>query len=159
LVFRDYAEVENGTFHRAYFLGTPHRGSDLASLRSLLEASQFIGDLKLGYDGALQKAILDGHGQISIDLQPDSLFLSHLNASRDNLNRERYVIYRGQVFSRTRVVVLKAAVDAARASLERALKNDTLTATKLGRASLEKLVLPRESAVIEHLVKLLVDEK
>jgi len=191
LVFRHYAEIERGEFQHVYFQGTPHRGSDLAALRSLLEAAQFMGDLKLGYDGALKQAILDGHGQISIDLEPDSLFLTYLNSPRDNPGRDRYVIYRGQALTRT--VLLKAAVDAARASLDRTIKNDDSTVTKFARAALEKVLvpaeitsgdlavtlesatldgvetvhthplrhteLPRDPAVIDHLVKLLVNEK
>ena len=54
LVFRYYAETRGGEFRRAIFLGTPHGGSNLARLRRLLEAVQFVGDLKLGYDQALQ---------------------------------------------------------------------------------------------------------
>ncbi|MGE5195508.1 MAG: M48 family metalloprotease [Deltaproteobacteria bacterium] len=146
LVFRHYAEVEGGGFHHAYFQGTPHHGSDLAALRSLLEATQFIGDLKLGYDVALQHAILDGHGQMSDDLQPDSLFLRHLNAPRDNLSRDRYVIYRGQASSRTRALLMKTAVEAGRRSLERLLRNEETTASKFARAGLDKLVVPAEIA-------------
>jgi Zn-dependent protease with chaperone function len=146
LVFRHYAEVDGGAFHHAYFLGTPHYGSDLAALRSLLEATQFIGDLKLGYDAALQQAILDGHGQMSHDLQPDSLFLRFLNAPRDNLHRDRYVIYRGQASSRTRVLLMKGAVEAGRRSLERLLKNEDSVRSKFARAGLEKLVVPAEIA-------------
>jgi hypothetical protein len=193
LVFRQYAEIERGEFQHVYFQGTPHRGSDLAALRSLLEAVQFMGDLKLGYDGALKQAILDGHGQISIDLEPDSLFLTYLNSPRDNPGRDRYLIYRGQALTRARAVLLKAAVDAARASLDRTIKNDNSTVTKFSRAALEKVLvpaeitsgdlavtlesatldgveiihthslrhteLPRDPAVIDHLVKLLVNEK
>jgi Zn-dependent protease with chaperone function len=146
LVFRQYAEVEGGGFHHVYFEGTPHYGSDLAALRSLLEATQFIGDLKLGYDAALQQAILDGHGQMSDDLQPDSLFLRHLNGPRDNLSRDRYTIYRGQASSRTRVLLMKAGIEAGRKSLERLLKTDEATVSKFARAGLEKLVVPAEIA-------------
>jgi hypothetical protein len=146
LVFRQYAEVEGGDFHHVYFLGTPHYGSDLAALRSLLEATQFIGDLKLGYDAALQQAILDGHGQMSHDLQPDSLFLRQLNAPRDNASRDRYTIYRGQASSRTRVLLMKTGVEAGRKSLERLLKNEDSTRSKFARAGLEKLVIPAEIA-------------
>jgi pimeloyl-ACP methyl ester carboxylesterase len=144
LVFRHYAEVEGGAFHRAVFQGTPHCGSDLAALRSLLEATQFIGDLKLGYDAALQQAILDGHGQMSHDLQPDSLFLRHLNAPRDKLHRDRYVIYRGQSSSRTRVLLIKGAVEAGRRSLERIVRSEESTVSKFAKAGLEKLVVPAE---------------
>jgi Zn-dependent protease with chaperone function len=146
LVFRHFAEVEGGTFHRACFLGTPHYGSDLAALRSLLEATQFIGDLKLGYDAALQQAILDGHGQMSHDLQPDSLFLRHLNAPRDGVHRDRYVIFRGQASSRTRVLLIKGAVEAGRRSLERLLRNEDSIRSKFARAGLERLVVPAEIA-------------
>ncbi len=144
LVFRHYAEIEKGEFRNVCFQGTPHHGSDLSRLRSLLEALQFMHDLKLGYDGALQQAILDGRGQMSLDLLPDSLFLTQLNAPRDNPGRERCVIYRGQALTPARAALLKSAVDAARISLAKRIRNDDATMTKFSRAALEKFVLPAE---------------
>jgi Zn-dependent protease with chaperone function/pimeloyl-ACP methyl ester carboxylesterase len=144
LVFRHYAEIEGGEFRRVYFQGTPHLGSDLSRLRSLLEALQFMRDLKLGYDGALQQAILDGRGQMSLDLQPGSLFLTRLNAPRVNPGRERCTIYRGQALTPARTALLKTAVDAARVSLARKIKNDDAKLAVFSRAALEKFVLPAE---------------
>ena len=148
LVLRHYIEIDSGKFHRAYFQGTPHHGSDLAALRSLLEVVQFIGDLNLGYDAALAKAIRDGHGQMSHDLLPHSLFLAHLNSPRDNLPRDRYVIYRGRAFSRARVFLLKAAVEAAATSIASTLDKESQenTGTLFARAAIAKLVLPDEIA-------------
>ena len=83
---------------------------------------------------------------MSHDLQPDSLFLRFLNAPRDNLHRDRYVIYRGQASSRTRVLLMKGAVEAGRRSLERLLKNEDSVRSKFARAGLEKLVVPAEIA-------------
>jgi Zn-dependent protease with chaperone function len=146
LVMRYYVEVDGGNFHRVYFQGTPHHGSDLASLRSLLEVGQFLGDLNFGYDAALASAIRDGHGQISHDLLPESLFLAHLTSSRPPLNRDRYTIYRGQAFSRTRSLLLKATVETAASSLARRLDqaNKDSTPAKFARETLRSLVLPDE---------------
>jgi hypothetical protein len=83
---------------------------------------------------------------MSHDLQPDSLFLSHLNAPRDKLGRERCTIYRGQASSRTRVLLMKGTVEAGRRSLERLLRADETTASKFARGGLEKLVVPAEIA-------------
>jgi hypothetical protein len=112
-----------------------------------LEAVQFVGDLKLGYDQALQTAILDGRGQMTFDLEPDSLFLECLNRPREDLHRDRYVIHRGRAFTRTRALLLQAAVDTARAGLVRSLgqKEDSLL-RKFGLSSIDKLVLPAEIA-------------
>lgn len=145
LVFRWYAEVASGEFHRATFLGTPHLGSDLARLRRLLEVVQFAGDLSLGFDSAMQKAILDGRGQITFDLQPDSLFLNYLNRERPNRLRDQYAIHRGKALSRTRALVLQTSVDAGRAALARRLDKDpdSLLA-KFKAPALEALVLPQE---------------
>ncbi len=115
-------------------------------MRSLLEATQFIGDLKLGYDAALQQAILDGHGQMSHDLQPDSLFLSYLNAPREDVGRDRCTIYRGQASSRTRVLLIKGAVETGRVGLERLIKREGSTLSKFAHAGLEKLHVPAEIA-------------
>ena len=147
LVFRYYAEARGGEFRRAIFLGTPHGGSNLARLRGLLEAVQFVGDLKLGYDQALQAAILDGRGQMTFDLEPDSLFLGYLNRPRENLHRDRYVIHRGRAFTRTRALLLQAAVDSARAALVRSLgKQEDSMLRKFGLAATDALVLPPEIA-------------
>jgi hypothetical protein len=146
LVARHYCEVDGGKFQRILFQGTPHYGSDLAALRSLLEVGQFVGDLKLGYDAALAKAIGDGHGQMSHDLMPESLFLTHLNAPRQDAARDKYVIYRGKAFSGVRVVLVKATVRTAAVALagtqdESGVDN---TLTKFGRAALGKFVVPAE---------------
>jgi Zn-dependent protease with chaperone function len=148
LVCRHYVEVDHGNFHWIYFQGTPHGGSDLATLRSLLEVLQFAGDLKLGYDGALHKAIMDGHGQISYDLLPGSLFLTCLNRQQENLHRERYSIDRGQAYSKARVLLLQAALEAARTSLERTISRDpeSSVAATFAKAGLGRLVLPAEIA-------------
>ena len=145
LVFRWYAEVEQGEFRRAVFLGTPHQGSDLARLRGLLEAVQFAGDISLGFDAALQKAILDGRGQMTFDLAPNSLFLSYLNRERADLHRDQYAIHRGKTLSPTRALVLRTSVEAGRAALNRKLKKDqeTLLAA-FGATALDALTVPPE---------------
>ncbi|MBI3866352.1 MAG: M48 family metalloprotease, partial [Planctomycetia bacterium] len=81
LVFRYFAEVHNGEFCKAIFQATPHAGSELARLRTLLEAGQFLKGLKLGFPESLEQAILDGRGQIAYDLHPGSLFLEYMRAA------------------------------------------------------------------------------
>jgi hypothetical protein len=78
LVFRYYAQAKRGGFDRAVFLATPHGGSDLARLRGVLEAVQFVKRVQLGFPEALEQALVDGQGQIKHDLLPDSLFLQFL---------------------------------------------------------------------------------
>ncbi|MFN0051853.1 MAG: esterase/lipase family protein [Planctomycetales bacterium] len=145
LVFRFYAETCGGAFRRAAFLGTPHAGSNLARLRRLLEVVQFVGDLKLGFDEALQQAILDGRGQITFDLEPDSLFFRYLNRPRENLHRDRYTIHRGRALGTTRGVLLQGTVDTARAALVRKLgKTRDSTLRKFAIAGTDALLLPAE---------------
>lgn len=112
LVFRYYAEVRRGAFRRAVFHGTPHGGSDLARLRSLLEASQFVGNLKLGYPESLQRTLLDGNGQITHDLHPDSLFLRFLDRHEKPL--DRYYVFRGRVLRTAQAVALEAVATVSR---------------------------------------------
>ncbi len=102
LVFRWYAEVEGGEFDRALLLGTPNSGSDLAKLRTVLEAKQFVGDFKLGYNSAIERVILDSKGLIGFDLQPESLLLRYLNRERTTNpdRRSRYTIIRGRALKR-----------------------------------------------------------
>lgn len=146
LVLRHYVEIDGGDAHRVYFQGTPHLGSNLAALRSLLEVGQFIGDLNFGYDAALASAIRDGHGQISHDLLPDSLFLRYLNRPSRPRHLERYAIYRAKAFSRARSYIVRAAWSSTTKSLARQLDQDgkvDITA-EFARAALDALVLPDE---------------
>ena len=131
------------------FQGTPHHGSDLASLRSLLEVGGFLGDLSLGYDEALERAIVDGGGQMTFDVQPDSLFLRHLNQDDQATHRERYAIQRGAPTT-GRALLLAAGLAAARRLADEVLdrqfpKNQTVLA-RIARAELDRLRLPAEVA-------------
>ncbi len=146
LVLRHYVEVDGGDAHRAYFQGTPHLGSNLAALRSLLEVGQFIGDLNFGFDAALASAIRDGRGQISHDLLPDSMFLNYLNRPSRPRYLERYAIYRGKAFSRTRSFIVRAAWSSTIKSLARQLDEDGRDDinAEFARAALDTLVLPDE---------------
>ena len=118
LVFRYFAEVQQGEFRRAVLQATPNFGSDLAKLRPLLEAKQFLGDLKFGYPTALEQAITDGRGQISFDLQPESLFLTYLNRSAGrSVFPERYRVMRGKALKRRYVVLAEGGLVLARHQL------------------------------------------
>ncbi|MCH8922295.1 MAG: alpha/beta fold hydrolase [Planctomycetes bacterium] len=146
LVFRHYAEVERGRFRRAVFLGTPHAGSDLARLRDLLEPKQFFGDLPLGYPKALERTIVDGRGQMAFDLQPDSLFLRHLNAAEKVTRPDDYHIFRGRALSERKAALLRFSVAFARRRLNKSLKKieDKPQRHAAAKLLIERLRLPAE---------------
>lgn len=121
LIVRYFAEVDQKMVGRVVMIATPHFGSDLSQLRPLLEAKQFFGNLKLGYDDAVEKAITDGKGQISLDLQPYSLFLSFLNKPAHARSPARYYIVNGRAFSPLKGLLLQTSVVAARKTLQRVL--------------------------------------
>lgn len=123
LVVRAYAEIDRGPFHRVIFVGTPHGGSDLAPIRALLETAQFFGDLKLGYPLSLSKVLVDGHGQITHDLQPDSLFLRFLD--RHERPAERYAILRGRALKPAQAMLASAALASVRKSAKRRIEEKT----------------------------------
>ena len=89
LVFRWYAEVEEGMFHQSIFIGTPHHGTPLARVAGLLE----IVDALSG-QGSLDELTADGLGEITQDLQPGSLCLTYLNGMPKD-TRSRYHSVRG----------------------------------------------------------------
>jgi hypothetical protein len=144
LVVRYYAEVKGGPFERIVLQGTPNHGSDLAKLRSVIEMKQFVSDLSDGYSEAIEKAILDGQEQIAQDLAPGSLFLNHVNACE--VDRSRYVIFRGRRFGRTRMFLLNQSMDLGRKLLEQSLHEIEGPAILRERArqSLEHFDLPEE---------------
>lgn len=144
LVFRYFAEVRQGGFREAIFQGTPHGGSDLVRLRSLLELTQFVRHLKLGYPAALEQALLDGTGQITIDLHPDSLFLRYLN--RHDRQVSRYHVMRGRVLSSAKAALLDATLAASRRTLAPLVRHGIRSSRlqEMAQAWLERLVLPAE---------------
>lgn len=173
LVFRYFAEVHDGEFRRAIFQGTPHGGSELARLRTLLEAGQFLKSLKLGFPEALERAILDGRGQITYDLRPGSLFLEYLRAascgelnspdlpSADAEDRQRkrmscYYLFRGRGLKPASAALLATAVTVARSALcemaDRRLESPTLQ--RAARRWTDSLVLPAEIAAGDLCVSL-----
>ncbi|MFM7073586.1 MAG: M48 family metalloprotease [Planctomycetota bacterium] len=144
LVIRHFIELQGGEFHRAIFVATPHQGSDLAKLRRFLEASQFVTNLRLGEDEALRQAVVDGRGQITFDLQPNSLFLTELNRVAPGTQRDRYAIHRG--LTRRPVLMLAGAMalNTARNEILASLPPSETTAARLGRSALELLSFPPE---------------
>ncbi len=94
LVFRCYAEKHQGRYARAFFLGTPHLGSDMTALKFLLDLTLFAEALKLGLPSAIALTLPEGRGQISYDLTPDSLFLRYLGY--DANQAAKYHIFCGQ---------------------------------------------------------------
>ncbi len=144
LVTRFYVEVEGGAFGRLIMQGTPNQGSDLAALEPMIELKQFVSDLKNGYPKAIEKAILNGQGQIAFDLEPGSLFLTFLNNRQ--VDRSRYAILRGEKFSGFRVFLLNQAVDLGRSYLTQKVESAKMPTIVKERAlqSLEKMKLPEE---------------
>ena len=92
LVFRHYAEINNGSYGNAFFIGTPHKGSDIIKFKFLIDTNEFV--IGFGY-GGLPKIISDtipeGRGEIGFDLQPGSLFLSYLDSLK--LTQKNYFIF------------------------------------------------------------------
>ncbi len=147
-MFRWFAEVEGVPFRTAVLMGTPNRGSDLTKLRTLLEAKQFLGDLKLGYSEALELVILDSNGLISFALQPESLFLRYLNRERkaSRATRTRYAIIRGRALKPRYALLAGTSAAAGRVALRRTLKKrdaDSLMRAEAGKW-IERLRVPRE---------------
>ena len=92
LVFRHYAEINNGSYGNAFFIGTPHKGSDIIKFKFLIDTNEFV--IGFGH-GGLPKTISDtipeGRGEIGFDLQPGSLFLSYLDSLKST--QKNYFIF------------------------------------------------------------------
>jgi pimeloyl-ACP methyl ester carboxylesterase len=147
LAIRHYTEVQGGEFRRAVFIATPHQGSDLARLRRFLEAGQFLANLRQGEDEALRQVVIDGRGQITFDLLPNSLFLTELNRLPVGEQRARYAIHRGLP---RRMLLLTAgaiALSVAKNEIKASLPPPATTAARLGQSAIELLNLPPEMVV------------
>ena len=87
-----YAEINNGSYGNAFFIGTPHKGSDIIKFKFLIDTNEFL--IGFGH-GGLPKTISDtipeGRGEIGFDLQPGSLFLSYLDSLK--LTQKNYFIF------------------------------------------------------------------
>jgi pimeloyl-ACP methyl ester carboxylesterase len=120
LVFRYYAEVQKGGFDRADILATPHEGTSLTTLRYLVNLGAFATELRLGGPGALARMLPEGKGQITYDLQPDSLFLRYLG--HNAALARRYHVFAGDCLGRLELFGVRTAVTAAkRVMMERIL--------------------------------------
>ncbi len=94
LVFRWYAEKRQGRFDQAFLLATPHLGSAMTALKHLVDVAVFAGMLNLGLPAAIAQTLPEGRGQISYDLQPDSLFFRFLGY--DARLAARYQVFYGR---------------------------------------------------------------
>ena len=114
----------------------------------MLEAKQFFGNLKLGYSEALASVIADGKGQVSFDLQPESLFLRNLNKVPRKKHRQRYFIFRGRAVRPGQAILLQVSLTAARAGLRRKIENSNNgdLFEKSSLAWIDRLRLPEEIA-------------
>jgi pimeloyl-ACP methyl ester carboxylesterase len=108
LVFRWYAEVQGGEFERAVLMGTPHKGSDLTSLKGFVDMVEFAGRLKTGWWPAVATTVAMGSDETRMDLHPDSLFLRALPKTAKT--RERYHIVFGDFLDRKTSLGLMLAV-------------------------------------------------
>lgn len=92
LIFRHYAEINNGLYSQAFFIATPHKGSDMVKFKFLIDSNDFLKSMGLdGLPRAILDAIPEGNGEIGFDLQPKSLFLSNLN-SIDSSKRNYFIL-------------------------------------------------------------------
>ena len=144
LVFRHYAEVEKGEFHRAILQGTPHKGSSLTTLRPLLDAWQFVAGIELENSVEIRSSLLNRRGQVVYDLQPDSLFLASLSKHRTPV--DRYYIFRGRAVGAKRSLLLKTSFFIGRVLLKRQIRQE-MRRGLLRRSSLRvarKIEMPAE---------------
>jgi pimeloyl-ACP methyl ester carboxylesterase len=144
LVFRHYAEVEQGDFNRAILQGTPHKGSLLTTLRPLLDAWQFVAGIELENPVEIRSSLLNRRGQVVHDLQPDSLFLTSLSKHRAPV--DRYYIFRGRAVGAKRALLLKTSFFAGKVLLKRQIRQE-MRRGLLRRTSLQaarKIEMPRE---------------
>lgn len=112
LVCRFYQEVLSGRAQSIVFLGTPQHGADLAKLRALIELKQLLTSFSFDIPQTLERAILDGDGQIAFDLQSNSLFLNHLN--NQAAQRDRYSIIRGRAMVESQARLLERGFSSGR---------------------------------------------
>lgn len=154
LVFRYYAEVRGGKFHRAIFQATPHGGSSLALLQPIVRLTRVWGDFNLSspIPEPVQKFILDGQGQMMHDLQPESLFLGYL--ARKQGATEKYVVFRGQVMGAHRAAALHVAFALAKSQMRHKIPETVRDSTLRAMVSqwLERLVLPEEITCGDYVV-------
>jgi hypothetical protein len=121
LVFRYYAEKLRGDFHCAAFLGTPHGGTRMTWTKTVVDALAFAeGGWKLGLPAAIRATVAEGKGDITPDLEPDSLFLRHLG--RDAHLAQRYHVVYGRYVSGSQTWTLRVAYLAAKVVLEDAIR-------------------------------------
>jgi hypothetical protein len=94
----------------------------------------------------LERTIVDGRGQIAFDLQPDSLFLRHLNATGKIARPDDYHIFRGRAVSTGKAFVLRSSVALLRRGLNRSLKKieDQPQRHAAAKLLIERLRLPAE---------------
>lgn len=129
LVFRWYAEIEGGAFRRAVMTGTPQSGSSLTRLRSFLELSQVIGDLRVGLSESLRISLADSQGRMGEDLATGSLFLDFLNRPRDTVAaaRSRYYLLRGRAMEPRTALILDASLRTGKRLLRQRLDEKELS--------------------------------
>lgn len=155
LVFRYYSEVLGGKYRQALLHGTPQLGSQLARLRTWLEMGQLVRGFRVGgVSEAVEASVLDGSGQISYDLEPDSLFLTYLN--RKVPDSRRIHAYRGQILTRFQAAAARLAVNGSRLLAMEVVRNQVdrpqLQAT--AQRVVESLDLPEEIFAGDGLVSL-----
>ena len=122
LVFRYYAEKLRGGFGCAALLGTPHGGTRMTSVKTLVDAAAFADcGLKVGLPAALAATVGEGKGDLTPDVEPDSLFLRHLGHDA-RLARRYHVVY-GRYLRSGRALGLWASYLTAKVVIEKAIRN------------------------------------
>jgi pimeloyl-ACP methyl ester carboxylesterase len=145
LVFRRAAECDGLKFKTATLIGTPNSGSDLTSLRPLLEAQEFFGSLQEGLSKSMAEAIEDDSTQMVRDMEPGSLFLTELNSGSPRTVQSRYQIVRGQALSTRKSLLLALGIGTARTAL-RKLADSTFEESQQSsaRSWIGRLRIPEE---------------
>jgi hypothetical protein len=122
LVVRFYAEKLHGGFCRASFLGTPHGGSRMTWVKTMADAAAFAdGGWKRGLSQAISATVAEGKGDITPDVEPDSLFLRYLG--RDARLARRYQVVYGRYLRPGQAVGLWASFLAGKVALEKAIRD------------------------------------
>lgn len=145
LIVRRLVEFEDCPFRTVTLIGTPNQGSDLTSLRPLVEAQQFFSALRGIFGSSMTEFVGDENTQLVRDLEPGSLFLNELNGTAPAGVQRRYSIVRGQALSTSRAMLLAIGVGTARSGL-RQLADSSLDQPKRSTVLswISRLRLPTE---------------
>lgn len=138
LAFRYYAEKLKGAFDQAVLMGTPNGGSNLTSLKAIVDLSEIAVAMKgLGWMKSIAKTVRETQGLIRHDLHPDSLFLRDLGHS--TLHAKKYRVVYGRYFQGKSGFAWKIAMTTALAQGRKYVKSTWVP--KLGNRFLQEYAI------------------